>query len=129
MSVATNRGVSGAAGTFATSRRGGVSAYEVEQARARLGARATPAQIAKMLGRCEADIRAIMFPASKNDPEPIPEAAWGAPWSIQDQKLLQLMYIEMGCTAEQTASALGRTVDAVHRRVRKTGLQRGRLAA
>lgn len=48
------------AGSFATARRGGVLQSEVNEARHKLGARATPAQIAKVLGRCEADVRAIL---------------------------------------------------------------------
>ena len=37
------------------------SAYDIEQVRQRYGARATPAQVAKILGCCVDDVRAIMF--------------------------------------------------------------------
>lgn len=47
-------------GTYATSRRGGVSAMDVEKAKADIGPRATVSMIARHLGRCEADIRAIL---------------------------------------------------------------------
>lgn len=98
MSVATNRGVSGAAGVFATSRRGGVSAFEVEQMRQRLGTRATPAQIAKALGRCEADVRAIMFPQPEEQPAPVKvePLVFDQPWTDHEIRLLTLMYAEMG---------------------------------
>ncbi|PZU71668.1 MAG: hypothetical protein DI531_15500 [Brevundimonas sp.] len=48
------------AGSFATSRRGGLDFAEIDRVRSRLGARATPAQIAKATGRCEADIRVVL---------------------------------------------------------------------
>lgn len=52
-------GINGTA-SFATARRGGLSAMELAQARKTLGARATPAQIAKITGRCELDVREAM---------------------------------------------------------------------
>lgn len=62
MTVWTSHGTMASAGCYSTTRRGGVSQVEVDQMRQRLGLRATPAQVAKALGRCEADVRAIMFP-------------------------------------------------------------------
>lgn len=131
MSVATNRGVSGAAGLFATSRRGGVSAFEVEQMRLHLGARATPAQIAKALGRCESDVRAIMFPQPEKQAAPLKVAplVFDQPWTDHEIRLLTLMYAEMGCTADACSKALNRTLSATNARIRKHGLQRPRDAA
>ena len=60
MTVPTNHGAIGSAGLFATSRRGAVGYDEIAQARAALGSRATAAQVAKMIGRCEADVRPFM---------------------------------------------------------------------
>ncbi|KAK0332697.1 hypothetical protein LTR94_023850 [Friedmanniomyces endolithicus] len=51
MTAASNRGGVVTAGAFATCRRGALSSSEIEQVRIRLGSRATPAQVAKMLGR------------------------------------------------------------------------------
>lgn len=65
------------AGSFATARRGGVLQSEVNEARHKLGARATPAQIAKVLGRCEADVRAILC---GGDVEGMPRAR--EPWPL-----------------------------------------------
>lgn len=131
MPPATNKGASGAAGVFATSRRGGVSAFEVEQMRQRLGARATPAQIAKALGRCEADVRAIMFPQPEEQPAPVKvePLVFDQPWTDHEIRLLTLMYAEMGCTADACSKALNRTLSATHSRIRKHGLQRPRDAA
>lgn len=116
---------------FATSRRGGVSAFEVEQMRQRLGARATPFQVAKALGRCEADVRAIMFPPAEepNEPAKITKILFDQPWTDHEIRLLTLMYAEMGCTAEACAQALSRTLNATNARIRKLRLQRARAAA
>ena len=59
ISVNASAALSGA-GSFATSRRGAVGYDEIVQARAALGSRATAAQVAKMIGRCEADVRPLM---------------------------------------------------------------------
>lgn len=48
------------AGAFATSRRGAVGYEEIAHARSVLGDRATAAQVAKMIGRCEADVRPLL---------------------------------------------------------------------
>ncbi|WP_292079795.1 MULTISPECIES: hypothetical protein [Brevundimonas] len=61
MSISVNASAALAgAGSFATSRRGAVGYDEIAQARAALGSRATAAQVAKMIGRCEADVRPFM---------------------------------------------------------------------
>lgn len=59
MSVPTNRGANGSAGLYATSRRGGVTLNDVEVARSAIGSRATPAMIARFLGRCIEDVLAV----------------------------------------------------------------------
>lgn len=59
ISVNASAALSGA-GSFATSRRGAVGYDEIAQARAALGNRATAAQVAKMIGRCEADVRPLL---------------------------------------------------------------------
>lgn len=59
ISVNASAALSGA-GSFATSRRGAVGYEEIAQARAALGSRATAAQVAKMIGRCEADVRPLL---------------------------------------------------------------------
>jgi hypothetical protein len=59
MTVNASAALAGA-GSFATSRRGAVAYEEIAQARAALGSRATAAQVAKMIGRCEADVRPFM---------------------------------------------------------------------
>lgn len=48
------------AGIFATARRGGVSSSDIEAARADIGSRATISMIARHLGRCEEDVRAVL---------------------------------------------------------------------
>lgn len=132
MTVPTNHGAWAAAGSHATSRRGGVSMTEIDQMRQRLGARATPAQIAKALGRCEADVRAIIFPAPV---EPKPQQTGMAPqtsrpWSETDLSILRLMYCEAGATAEACAYALNRSADATKTQIQKRGLTRApRVAA
>lgn len=62
------------AGLFATARRGGVSSAEIETARAEIGPRATTAMIARFLGRCEADVRAVLVPAESIGINPANEA-------------------------------------------------------
>lgn len=59
MTVNASAALAGA-GSFATSRRGAVGYDEIAQARAALGSRATAAQVAKMIGRCESDVRPLM---------------------------------------------------------------------
>lgn len=49
-------------GAYAIARRGGVTLAEIDAVRGKLGSRATVAQIAKMIGRCEADVRAVLSP-------------------------------------------------------------------
>ena len=61
-------GINGTA-SFATARRGGLSASELTQAQKTLGSRATPAQIAKITGRCELDVRATMEIATQPEPK------------------------------------------------------------
>lgn len=132
MTVPTNHGALAGTGAFATSRRGGVSMTEIDQMRQRLGSRATPAQIAKALGRCEADVRAIMFPPQI---EPrvqqtgmAPETA--RPWTDTDLSILRLMYCEAGATAEACAHALNRSAEATKTQIQKRGLTRApRVAA
>lgn len=59
------------AGAFATSRRGAIGRDEIEHARRALGSRVTAAQVAKMMGRCEADVRlALTYAAPAETPEP-----------------------------------------------------------
>lgn len=61
MSVSVNAAAAlNGAGAFATSRRGAVGYEEIAHARSVLGDRATAAQVAKMIGRCEADVRPMM---------------------------------------------------------------------
>lgn len=61
MSVSVNAAAAlNGAGAFATSRRGAVGYEEIAHARSVLGDRATAAQVAKMIGRCEADIRPLL---------------------------------------------------------------------
>lgn len=50
------------AGAYATGRRGGVSLSDIARAQEAIGSRATPSQIAKYLGRCVADVQAILNP-------------------------------------------------------------------
>lgn len=59
MTVNASAALAGA-GSFATSRRGAVAYEEIAQARSVLGSRATAAQVAKMIGRCEADVRPLL---------------------------------------------------------------------
>ena len=61
-------GINGTA-AFATARRGGLPASELAQAQKTLGSRATPAQIAKITGRCELDVRATMEIAGQPEPK------------------------------------------------------------
>ena len=120
------------AGLYATSRRGALSLSDIEKARQSIGPRATPSMIAKALGRCEADVRAIMFPAPV---EPKPQQTGMAPqtsrpWSETDLSILRLMYCEAGATAEACAYALNRSADATKTQIQKRGLTRApRVAA
>lgn len=50
------------AGSFAGGRRGILTSQEVEQARHRIGARATAAMIARFLGRPVIDVQRILNP-------------------------------------------------------------------
>lgn len=66
MSRPTNSGHPGA-GMYASARRGGLTAFEVHHACEAIGPRATPAMVAAYLGRCVADVIAIMRP----EPAPV----------------------------------------------------------
>jgi len=91
-----------------------------------IGPRATPAQIAKALGRCEADVRAIMFPEREEPAPPLaaPNPAALRSWTDTDMSILRLMYCEAGATADACAHALNRTPAATKTQIRKQGLQR-----
>lgn len=65
MTVPTNHGAWAAAGSYATSRRGGLSLSDIEKARESIGPRATPSMIARYLGRCVEDVQAILNPEPK----------------------------------------------------------------
>lgn len=93
------------------------SAYDIEQVRQRYGARATPAQVAKILGCCEADVRAILFPTPVDQPEPSPSAP-SFPWNDRNLRLSALMF-EMECSVEDVAKAIGCTVEEATRRRRQ----------
>lgn len=93
------------------------SAYDIERYRQRYGARATPAQIAKMLKCCERDVHAIMFPAPVDQPEPSPSAP-SFPWDDRNLRLSALMF-EMECSVEDVAKAIGCTVEDATRRRRQ----------
>ena len=95
-----------ALGSFATARRGGVSLTDVEDAREKLGSRATPAQIAKMLGRCEADVKAVLTPATEIKPVAAEAEESGRfRWTPEAETLADLMR-EMGKSSGQIAAAL-----------------------
>lgn len=128
MTRATNSGHPGA-GLYASSRKGGVSRSEIRQAQDAIGARATPSMIARYLGRCEADIRALMIdstptitassqPGEANDNK----ALKARPWPESEVKLLQVMYEEAGATVHQIAGALDRTERAIEVRIKQLGL-------
>ena len=131
MTRATNSGHPGA-GLYASSRKGGVTRSEIRQAQDAIGARATPSMIARYLGRCEADIRALMFdtgpalaaaePRQANDNQ-IPKAR---PWPESEVNLLRLMYEEAGASTLQIAAALDRTERAIETRIKQLGLTQGR---
>lgn len=115
------------AGAFATSRRGNVDRAEIERVRRRLGSRATAAQIAKITGRCETDVRAVLsfeqtalreLSPSPARPEP------PAPWTSEDVRRLRTMYVERGLSAEACAAALNRTDEATKAQIKRQGLQR-----
>ena len=96
-----------ALGSFATARRGGVSLTDIEDARQKLGSRATPAQIVKMLGRCEADVKAVLTPVAEIKPVPIEaEESNRFRWTPEAEALADLMR-EMGKSSGQIAAALG----------------------
>lgn len=95
------------------------SAHDIEQVRRRYGARATPAQVAKILGCCVDDVRAIMFPPAP--PEPVASSAPPAPafeWDDRALRLSALMF-EMECPAEDVAKAIGCSISEAHRRHRE----------
>lgn len=131
MTRATNSGHPGA-GLYASSRKGGVSRSEIRQAQDAIGARATPSMIARYLGRCEADIRALMCdaapavvatePRQANDNQ-LPKAR---PWPESEVNLLRLMYEEAGASTLQIAGALDRTERAIETRIKQLGLTQGR---
>ena len=94
-------------GAYATSRRGGVSMAEIDAVRGKLGSRATVAQIAKMLGRCEADVKAVLTPATEIKPVAAEAEESGRfRWTPEAETLADLMR-EMGKSSGQIAAALG----------------------
>lgn len=101
-------------GSFATARRGGVSTAEIEAVQQRLGARATPAQIAKQLGRCEADVRAVMMPAASIAASPATEAvalparvAATHPRWDEDRRALAHKMLAAGFSSSEIGQAMG----------------------
>jgi len=65
MTVPSNHGAWAAAGSYATTRRGGVSLSDIEKACTAIGPRATPSMIARYLGRCVDDVQALLTPTEK----------------------------------------------------------------
>lgn len=99
-------------GAYATARRGGVSMAEIDAVRGKLGSRATVAQIAKMIGRCEADVRAVLSPEAS----PVASAPRGASssfkWTDSNKRLAGLMR-EAGATSDEIGRAVGCSGGAV----------------
>lgn len=130
MTRATNSGHPGA-GQFATSRRGGVSMSDIWQAQEAIGQRATPSMIARYLGRCEIDVRSLMFGAASAEPAPAPAAPVSRvrPWTAQEIRMLQVMYQQAGTPVPQIAITLERTERAVTARIQRDGLASRRSLA
>lgn len=89
-------------GAYATARRGGVSMAEIDAVRGKLGSRATVAQIAKMIGRCEADVRAVLSPP----PQAPVASSDGFRWTEHRVRLAGLMR-DAGATSDEIGQAVG----------------------
>lgn len=97
------------------------SAYDIEQMRQRYGERATPAQIAKMLRCCEADVKAALAPVAQVQAQTADEGEGPRfKWTPETEKLARLMR-EMGKSSAEIGAAVGCSGAAVRLRWKTKG--------
>lgn len=124
MTRATNSGHPGA-GAYGTSRKEALTHYDIRQASIAIGARATPAMIARYLGRCETDVRALLDGAIPHNDDCAEERYERfRPWTPDEIRLFDLMHEEGKATAAQIAAALNRTERAITARIQRKSMAR-----
>lgn len=124
-------------GSYATSRRGGLSSAEMREIRAhRAKARPTPWQaLASMYGRPVAEIQALFGPAANDNaspavaetsaPEPkAPRLRGDALWTKHNLQLLRLA-TEAGYTSDKIAAMVGCSPGAVRAKRVALGISKG----
>lgn len=104
------------AGTFATSRRGGMTAYERDTAKDLKSKGRSIQFIANFLGRSMADVTQFLAPPegfAVIAPPPTPEPISRARWTAEEKQHLNLM-VEAGLKPGHIASILNRSVGSIH---------------
>lgn len=117
------------AGSFATSRRGGLTGEEMRQIEAhRNRERPTPWQaLSTMYGRPVDEIRALFeLPEKVTEAQPEPaQIRTGFDWTERADKLLRVAYGEFGSSLSDVAQMIGCTKAQARERAACLGVQQG----
>lgn len=118
------------AGSFATSRRGGLTHDQIREIEAhRAKERPTPWQaLSARYGKPVEDIRAVLAAPCAAVVPAEPTKPGAETWTVRDERRLRVMFIDLDLPATLVADAMGRSRESIIGKASRMGLKKRGVA-